>query len=55
MMNDPIVDEVRRFRKEHAACFGNDLDRIVDDLRKKEKESVHVQVNPGPKLLLKKA
>ena len=55
MMNDSIVEEVRRFRKEHAAQFGNDLNRIVDDLRKKEKESMHVQVNPGPKLLLKKA
>ena len=52
-MNDPIVDDVRRFRKEHAAQFGNDLNRIVDDLRKKEKESTHVQVSPGPKLLLR--
>ena len=30
-MNDPIVDDVRRFRKEHAAQFGNDLNRIVED------------------------
>jgi hypothetical protein len=55
MIDDPIVEEVRRFRKEHAAQFGNDLKRIVEDLRKKEKESTHIQLSPGPKLLLRKA
>ena len=54
MINDPIVEEVRRFRKEHAAQFDNDLKKIVEDLRKKEKESTHTQLSPGPKLLLKK-
>ena len=24
MINDPIVEEVRRYRKEHAAQYGND-------------------------------
>jgi len=55
MINDPIVEEVRRYRKEHAAQYGNDLARIVEALRKKERESNHVQLNPGPKLLLKPA
>ena len=53
MINDPIVEEVRRYRKEHAARYGNDLSRIVEALRKKERESNHIKLNPGPKLLLK--
>ena len=55
MINDPIVEEIRRYRQEHAALYGNDLSRIVEALRKKESESEHVKLNPGPKLLLKKA
>ncbi len=53
MIEDPIVEEVRRHRKEHAAKYDNDLNRIVEALRKKERESTHGQLNPGPKLLLK--
>jgi hypothetical protein len=53
MISDPIVEEIRRYRKEHAARFGNDLGRIVEALRQKERESNHVKLNPGPKLLLK--
>ncbi len=55
MINDPIVEEIRRYRKEHSEKFGNDLGRIVADLRRKERESKHVLLNPGPKLLLKTA
>jgi len=33
-MKDPVVEEVRRFRQEHAQRFGNNLDAICDDLRK---------------------
>lgn len=55
MINDPIVEEVRRYRQEHAALYGNDLSRIVEALRKKERESKHIKLNPGPKFLLKKA
>jgi len=53
MINDPIVEEVRRHRQEHAARYGNDLSRIVEALRQKERESNHIKLNPGPKLLLK--
>jgi hypothetical protein len=55
MINDPIVEEVRRYRQEHAALYGNDLSRIVEALRKKERESNHIKLNSGPKLLLKRA
>ena len=54
MINDPIVDEVRHYRIEHAKKFGYDLERIVEDLKKKEHASKHRKINPGPKILVKK-
>ena len=54
MIEDPIVAEVRRYRKEHAAKHGNDLKRIVGTLRKQERESKRELLNPGPKLRLDK-
>ncbi len=54
MIEDPIVEEVRLYRKKHAAKYGNDLKRIVEALRKKEDHSKCIQLNPGPKMLLKK-
>lgn len=36
MKRDPIVDEVRRVRDEHARRFGYDLEAIVADLKKLE-------------------
>jgi hypothetical protein len=38
-MRDPIVDEIRRIRHEHAKRFGFDLDAIFDDLKEKERRS----------------
>jgi hypothetical protein len=35
-MRDVIVEEVRRARKAYAAKHGNDLDRIVDDLKHRQ-------------------
>ena len=55
MMNDPIVEEIRRFRKEHAAQYDNDLNRIAEAFREKERTSGRVRLNPGPKPLEKKA
>ncbi len=40
-MNDPIVDEVRKFRDEHALKFNYDLDAICADLMEKQKPSGH--------------
>lgn len=37
-MIDPIVDEVRRVRDEHAARFNYDLHAIFLDVKKREKE-----------------
>jgi hypothetical protein len=33
---DPIVEEVRRVRDEHAARFNYDLDAIAADIKKQE-------------------
>ena len=52
MIEDPIVDEVRKYRKEHAKKYGNDLKRIVEALRKSERESKRKLLNPGPKFRL---
>ena len=52
MINDPIVEEVRKQRKKHALKYGNNLRRIVEALRKRETGSKRNVLNPGPKLIL---
>ena len=37
MIEDPIVDEIRRHRKEIAEQFGYDLRAIIADARKRQK------------------
>ena len=39
MIDDPIVEEIRRLRREYAAQFGNDLRAIHRDLKRQEEES----------------
>lgn len=39
MWKDPIVEEVRKLREEHAAQFDYDLKAIYDDLKETEKQS----------------
>ncbi len=51
MFEDPIVEEVRRYRKEHAAKYGNDIHRIFEALREKQKKSNREVVNFGPRKL----
>jgi len=36
MPEDPILDEIHRFREEHAARFDHDVDAIVRDLQEQE-------------------
>jgi hypothetical protein len=47
-MADPIVEEVRRIREEHAASFNYDIDAIYADLKRIEAESMlpHVSLEP---------
>jgi hypothetical protein len=49
MWEDPIVEEVRRIRHEHAAAFNYDLRRIYDDLKEQEKQSGKTFVSFPPK------
>jgi len=36
MVSDSITDEIRGIRRDLAAQFGNDLDQILADIRKRE-------------------
>ncbi len=38
-MTNPITKEIREIRHRLAANFDNDLDRIVDDLQRQQRES----------------
>jgi hypothetical protein len=49
MIEDPIVDEVRRIREEYARQFNNDLDAICKDLQKKQAASGRKLVSFPPK------
>lgn len=49
MWNDPIVEDVRRIREEHAARFGYDLKKIFKDLKEQESESGREVVSFPPK------
>ncbi len=53
MKKDPIVEEIRKIRKAHAAKLNYDLKAICDDLRKKEKDCGHPLVSFPPKTLKK--
>ena len=39
MYEDPIVEEIRKFREERAAKFNYDVRAIAEDARKREQES----------------
>lgn len=49
MTDDPIVAEIRRHRQAIAAKHANDVRRIAEALRKRERESSRELLNPGPK------
>ncbi len=51
MWKDPIVEEVRKIREEHAARFGYDLKAIFEDLKKTEKMSLRRVMSLPPKRL----
>ena len=49
MQNDPIVEEVRRIRREYARQFDYDLHAIAADLRRYEREHPERLVTFPPK------
>jgi hypothetical protein len=52
-MKDPIVEEVRKSRQDHAKEFNHDLSAICKDLQRIERECGHKLVSLPPKLLIK--
>jgi hypothetical protein len=54
MIQDQIVQEIRKYRKEHAEKYGNDLNKIFNALKKQEKKSKRKLINLDPKLILAK-
>ena len=48
-MDDEIVDEVHRIRDAYAAKFDYDLKRIVEDVRRRQRESGRQYVKLPPK------
>lgn len=39
MWKDEIVEEVRRIREEYAVKFDHDIDRMYEDIRRRQAES----------------
>jgi hypothetical protein len=48
-MRDVIVEAVRRARKAYASKHGNDLDRIVDDLKRRQDQGEFKVVRRRPR------
>ena len=46
MWEDPIVAEVRKYRRQRAARFNYDVRAIAEDARKREGRSGHPIVSP---------
>ena len=53
MKRDPIVEEVRKAREEHAVKFNYDIDEIVKDIQGRQKKYGSRLVRRAPKLKLK--
>ena len=53
-MTDPIVEEVRRRRDEHAKKFNYDLDAICADLMKRQRRAGRRLVRLEPKIVGRK-
>ena len=49
-MNDPIVEEVRKYRNEHAKRFNYDLDAICSDLIKHQSLHSHRVISKRKKM-----
>lgn len=49
MWKDPTVEEIRKLREEYSAEFGHDLDAIVRDLKRKERQGGRNTVSLPPR------
>jgi len=50
MWEDPLVEEIRKRRREIIAEYDNDISKLIDDMKKKSKKYpdriVHVKKKP---------
>jgi intein/homing endonuclease len=53
MLRDPIVEEVRKARNEHAAKFNNNIDEIVKDIQGRQKKYGSRLVRRPPRMKLR--
>ena len=49
MWTDPIVEEIRRIRDEHAESFNYDIDEMFRELKEQERRSGRRFVTLSPK------
>lgn len=49
MWRDPIVEEIRKIRDEHARKFDYDLHAICEDIRQRQGRSGHTVVSRPPR------
>ena len=54
MIEDPIVEEIRKYRAKHAEHYNNDLNKICEALKAQEKQSKKEFIAFNPKLLQSK-
>jgi hypothetical protein len=52
MIEDPIVNEIRKTRDNHAKKFNYDLTKIYKDIRKSQRKHNHKLVSLNPKRYL---
>ncbi len=50
-MQDEIITEVRAIREALAAQFGYDIDRLYEEVKRRERVSDRERVAPSPKRL----
>lgn len=55
MWEDTIVEEIRKYRDEHASKFDYDIDKIYTDLKEKEKKNNNSKITLKPKIYLQPA
>ena len=49
MYTDPIIDEIRKYRDEYSARFNYDVKAMLEDIRRRQKESGRKSVTRTPK------
>ncbi len=54
MLSDSITEEIRGIRRDLAAQFGNDLDLILADIRRREASDGRTYVSFSPRVASRK-